>query len=420
MIVLLTAYSCCPNKGSEPGYGWNWALELSKKAEYVYCYTRSINRAEILNELKKLEIKNLEFVFIDPSNFYERRYKSNKVGLYMHYIMWQWKAFRTAQKLKTAHKYSIIHHVSFASLQLGSFMYKLNLPVIFGPVGGGQFSPKNFKSYFGKYWKIEIARKITSKLLILLNPGTKGIIRNAEVVLVSNYDTKKLAEKLGAKNASLLMDPSLPTSFYPDKLTFNASYDTLKILWVGRLMPRKGLKLVLDALSLIKTSVDFKLTIVGDGEMGEYVNIWLDELKLKEKVEWVGQIPFEHVKEKYLNSDVFILTSLRDTCPAQLLEAMAYGLPVITLDLHGSSLAVPDGTGLKIRPTTPSETKTEIAKSVQYLADNRELLSKMGKNAYQYASQQTWEQKVAYVYDNFYTKERKKELRKESSTVQTP
>lgn len=408
MRILLTAYSCCPNKGSEPGYGWNWSIELSKKAEHVYCYTRSINKKQILEELKKTGIKNLEFVFVDPSPFFEKHYKSNKVGLYMHYIMWQWQAYKTSQKLKAQHNYSLIHHVSFASLQLGSFMYRLKLPMIFGPVGGGQFSQSKFKSYFGKFWKIEIARKITSKLLIACNPGTKGTLRNADLILVSNHDTETMAKNLGAKKTSLFLDPALPPSFYPNKLKFESHENPLEILWVGRLMPRKGLQLTLEALAIIKDTVPYRLTIVGDGEMGENLPAWIENLGLNHHVNWVGQIPFDAVKQHYLNADLFILTSLRDTCPAQILEAMAYGLPVVTLDLHGSALAVPPGTGIKVKPTNPGETKIAIAKAVEHLSLNRMELLQMGINAYEHAQNQTWERKVGYVFDNFYPKEEMK------------
>lgn len=408
MRILLSAYSCHPNKGSEEGNGWNWAIELSKKAEYVFCYTRSKNKDAILSALAKTGIQNLQFVFVDPAPFFERHYKSNKVGLYMHYIMWQRQAFLMAKELKRVHSYTIVHHVTFASLQLGSYLYKLNLPLIFGPVGGGQISPKQFKAYFGRYWKVEVARKITSNLLLLLNPGTKRTIRKASMVLVSNYDTKRIAEKVGAKNISLFFDTGLPTSFYPGTLKSTSHQDELQILWVGRLMPRKGLQLVLESLAIIKSLVNFKLTIVGDGEMGEYVNKWIENLELQGKVTWVGQVPFDAVKEYYLKSHLFILTSLRDSCPAQLLEAMAYGLPVVTLDMHGASIAVPNSAGVKIKPTTPEETKQKIAEAITYLSQNPEVLKQMGADAYQYALNQTWEKKVAYVYNNFYQPSKKK------------
>lgn len=404
MNILLSAYSCCPNKGSEEGNGWNWAIQLSRKVSKVYCYTRSIHKDAILYELEKLNIKNLYFVFIDPPAFFERHYKSNKVGLYLHYIIWQWYAYVAAKRSLKCHLYDMVHHVTFASLQLGSFMYRLKIPFVFGPVGGGQVSPRAFKSYFGKYWKIELARNFISYLLLKLNPATRNSIRKANVVLVSNQETKRLAIKLGAPNPYLFFDTGLPTHFFPinkPRLEFNGC---LNILWVGRLLPRKGLKLVLDSLALIKEKVNFKLTIVGDGEMGEFVFDWIKELGLQKNVEWLGQIPFEEVKGHYLKSNLFILTSLRDSCPAQLLEAMSYGLPIITLDLHGASLAVPNDAGIKILPIDPEQTKNEIAQAIVLLSKDSDLLVNMGSKGYEFALLQTWDHKVQYVVDKFYPK----------------
>ena len=60
--VLLIAFACEPNKGSEPGVGWNWALYLSKYLN-VTVVTRANNRNVIENELKSKFYPNLSFVY---------------------------------------------------------------------------------------------------------------------------------------------------------------------------------------------------------------------------------------------------------------------------------------------------------------------------------------------------------------------
>lgn len=50
--VLISAYACEPNKGSEPGVGWNWTLQMAKMDE-VYVITRSNNRKVIETFLQK-------------------------------------------------------------------------------------------------------------------------------------------------------------------------------------------------------------------------------------------------------------------------------------------------------------------------------------------------------------------------------
>ena len=53
MRILLSAYACEPNKGSEPEVGWKWAITLSKKGNEVYVITRKNNKNNIENFLKK-------------------------------------------------------------------------------------------------------------------------------------------------------------------------------------------------------------------------------------------------------------------------------------------------------------------------------------------------------------------------------
>jgi len=66
MKVLMSAYACEPNKGSEPGIGWNWVLETARLGHEVWVLTRANNRANIETELAKLPpIKNLKFLYYD-------------------------------------------------------------------------------------------------------------------------------------------------------------------------------------------------------------------------------------------------------------------------------------------------------------------------------------------------------------------
>ena len=51
--ILLSAYACEPNKGSEPNVGWKWAIELLLQGHEVYVITRSNNRSIIESEIKK-------------------------------------------------------------------------------------------------------------------------------------------------------------------------------------------------------------------------------------------------------------------------------------------------------------------------------------------------------------------------------
>ena len=398
--ILISAFSCNPNKGSESLNGWCWSNTLAHKEFEVFVLTRSIEKNDIE---KKANLKNLNFYYISLPFGLEKMYHFSQPTMYLYYILWQWKAYKIAKKLTTNNHFHRVHHISWGSIQQGSFLYKLGIPFIFGPAGGGQEAPPSFKSYFKEHWKSEIKRKIFGRILFLLNPGCKKMLKSAFAVLVSNKDTLLLAKKAGSKNIGVTLDAALPTTFFPPYfIERNLKNENLKLLWVGRFLPRKGLLLVLEVMKKIRTSPNISLTIVGDGEMRKYVSEKIDEYGLQETVKWIGSVPFESVKEYYKSHDAFFFTSLRDSCPAQLIEAMAYGLPIITIDLHGQSEIVTDNTGIKVPLTTPEKVVNDLAQAIVNLSKDEIKYKKLSIGAYNFACNQTWDLKINKIVSEYY------------------
>src|SRR5690606_19903041 len=222
-----------------------------------------------------------------------------------------------------------------------------------GPVGGGNFPPKAFRSYFGSAWRRELFRMATSKLLIKFNSNTKQAARRASIVLVTNRETAEMARQAGSTRIKLFLDTGLPSYFFPEVMPVRQVDSCMRILWVGRIMPRKGLPLVLEALAKVRKDLPFKLTILGGGYYQHVVNPLVRTLGLEDKVEWRGLVPWEEVRKAYLTHDVFMFCSLRDSFGSQFLEAMAYGLPIITLDHQGAGDHIPEDAGIKVPVSTP-------------------------------------------------------------------
>src|SRR5450756_1584249 len=120
------------------------------------------------------------------------------------------------------------------------------------------------------------------------------------------------------------------------------------------MLPRKALPLALDALAQV--TYPTTLTIVGSGLPETTVKAMISERGLDGRVFWAGRrLTMDEVRNAYQEHDAMLFTSVRETCGVQLLEAMAVGLPIITLDLHGASNLVPDHGGIKVPVTTTAE-----------------------------------------------------------------
>ncbi|GAB3894612.1 glycosyltransferase [Spirosoma agri] len=400
--VLVSAYACIPDRGSEEGNGWYYSSLISQQGYEVYCLTRDVGKASIEQKLREFPHPNLTFAFVTVPKWVDKAYTKGLIGLYFHYLYWQWAAMKVAMRLDKKHAFDIIHHVSYTSLQLGSFLYKLKRPFIYGPVGGGQEAPDSMRGYFKQYWVKEKMRSIVSSLMLRFNPGCYESIRHANYVLTWNEDTRQMVRALGRTEGVENAFGGVGQYFVPAEPIHRTAHNTLQLVWVGRLMPRKALELSLHGLSKVDPNIPVHLTIVGDGEMGQYVPEYIAHYKLENRVTWVGQVNYEQVKHYYRQADVFLFTSLRDTGPAQLMEAMAYSLPVVTLHLHGQAELVDQSTGIRVPVTEPETVATGLAEAIEWMYHNEAKRIDMGQNAFRFAQNQRWELKISRLVQKYY------------------
>ena len=402
--ILLSAYACLPNHGSEEGNGWHYATLLSKRGLRVHCLTRADFRPAIEPALAGGQYPNLTMHYVAVPDWLHRAY-GTMPGMYAHYLWWQWQAAQLARQLDQTEHFDLVHHVTYASLQLGSFMYLLGKPFIFGPVGGGQRVPKAFRKYLGGYWFQEVVRDGAGWLLQRYNPGVYKTLQLADKVLISNADTLEIARQhRPKKEIEKVLDAGISADFVAHSPIHRpANPRVFNLLWVGRLLPRKALELTIHAFSRLNPDLPIRLTIVGgSGAIARQVPRLLKHYGVSDRVDWVGQVPYAGVQHYYEQSDVFFFTSLRDSCPMQLMEAMAFSLPVVTLDLHGQGEMINSANGIKIPVYNPEQVTSDLADAVEWLYHNPEKRLAMGRRAYSYALSQVWEKKISLYTDHLY------------------
>ena len=130
MRVLLSAYSCFPNAGSEPGLGWGLATHLSDRFD-VTVLTSSRNRDRIEPNLSELQ-RPVRFVYVEsgtetrsptgPGPLVGGRSLTGDLFVMAEYVRWQRTALRVAQDLHSKHNFDLVHHVTFVSAWLPSLM----------------------------------------------------------------------------------------------------------------------------------------------------------------------------------------------------------------------------------------------------------------------------------------------------------
>ena len=389
MNVLLSAYACMPNSGSEPGNGWNWAKHLAERGINVTVLTRGEGRDEIEAYRRDHPNANVTFGYVTvPTKLF-------KPGTGMHYALWQMFAVGVARSLNRQRRFDLVHHVTYTSIHVPTQLWRLGIPTVFGPVGGGQTAPASMLGYFGSSRRAEERRTLLTKALPY-SPLHRRWLGKMSAVLAANEDTLRLIKKMGRSEVGLQFDNGVGTDYLAEgPRSFKADAGAVRLIWVGRILPRKALPMALDALAKVRH--DWMLTIVGNGLAEATVRQMIAERGLKDRVHWAGRrLTWEEVRAAYLEHDLLLFTSLRETSGVQLLEAMALGLPVITLDLHGARDVVPEEAGIKVPVTTPAEVVCGLAAAIDRFASlSVDEKNAMSRASWEFARTNTWTSRAA-------------------------
>lgn len=143
---------------------------------------------------------------------------------------------------------------------------------------------------------------------------------------------------------------------------FNIQGPTL--LSVGNLVPLKGHDLVIRALENLP---GFQLIIAGDGPERARLESLVDDLELKNRVQFLGRIAHEELPGLYSAGDALVLASSREGWPNVLLESMACGTPAIATNVGGvSEIVTKPASGLVVEDRTPEA----LAAAARQLFDN--------------------------------------------------
>jgi len=389
MNVLLSAYACMPNSGSEPGYGWNWARHLSERGIDVTVLTNGVGRDRIEAYQRDHPKTNVAFAYVTvPTKLF-------KPHTGMHYLLWQGLATGVAKALHRRRRFDLVHHVTYTSIHVPTQLWRLGVPTVFGPVGGGQTAPPSMLSYFGSSRGSEVRRTFLTKAL-RYSPFHRRWLGKMSTIYVANSDTLELVKRLGRPDVGRWFDVGVPEEYLASQPRAFATEDSpVRLLWVARMLPRKALPLALDALAQVRHAST--LTIVGDGLPEAQVRRMIAERGLTGRVHWSGRrLTLDEVRTAYLEHDALLFTSVRETCGVQLLEAMALGLPVITLDLHGARDMVPENAGIKVPVTTPDEVVRGLAAAIDRFASmSAEQKNAMSRAGWEFAQANTWSCRAA-------------------------
>jgi glycosyltransferase involved in cell wall biosynthesis len=215
------------------------------------------------------------------------------------------------------------------------------------------------------------------------------------IISISDHAKEQLIDRYGFEKSSIKMIPHGVNidKFYPRKEVYS-KVDCKKttLLYVGRIGPRKGLELVLNAINKIGDD-DIEFLIAGTGRHENHLQRLTAEINVTSQVKFLGYVPSDDLPILYSSADIFLLPSRYEGFGLVLLEAMACGTPVIGSNAGGIPTVINDGvSGFIVNRKVESFTNA-ISSLVE--DDNKRI--KMGSKARNNALETSWEKVVAEV-----------------------
>ena len=238
--VIVSAYACEPNRGSEPDIGWQWALAYRAVAD-VWVLTRANNR----NVIEAWECANgrtgIHWIWVDAPEWVLRIKKEmGRFGIIVYYWLWQILAARMALAVeKEQGLFDWAHQLTMNGFREPGRLDGLNAPVVWGPIGGLQNSNWDLSRLRG--WRpalVELARTLINDVTKVVGIRSIRAVKNRALVLGANEDSMRWIQRFRENRPSLhLLEIGAPLA----KIEHNgAGPSKWNILWAGNDESRKN------------------------------------------------------------------------------------------------------------------------------------------------------------------------------------
>lgn len=396
MNILINAYACAPNWGSEQGMAWHWITELAKMHN-LYVITEGEWKKEIEEAVALLDVKDNIHFYYNPVSDKIRSMCWNQGDwrFYWYYRKWQKKTLTIARQICSEHRIDIIHQLNMIGFREPGYLWNIyDTHYIWGPVGGMEIVPLSYLSGMPLSKKTKyIVKNMLNHLQIRYSTRVCKAIHRADIVIAATQGTYNSFVKLHHIKPVYMNEAGC--TILEQHTAHNFNKDQLDILWVGRFLDTKKLDIAIRTIAKVKDLPVF-LHIVGNGsdtENAMYQQM-ADKMGISNNIKWYGKLVNKKVQEMMNQMDLFLFTSVLEGTPHVVLEAITNCLPILCIDTCGQGQLVNEAIGWKVPLTNPQQNSTDFAAILRRIIINRDEIKQKSDNCKQRQRELSWENKL--------------------------
>lgn len=400
--VLVNAYACSPNMGSEPGMGWNWVSNIAKYCE-LFIITEEEFREKIEAVVPTLpQGKNMHFYYVPvPQEVRDMCWNQGNWRFYVHYRKWQREALGAAQQICSEQKIDIVHHLNMIGFREPGYLWKLKgYKYVWGPVGGMETMPVAYlKGAGAKSILFNLLKNVINTLQYRFQPRVLKTARRADVIVAATRGCQLKMQKCYHKDVVLLNE----TGCYPQETAGKqiGNKEQFDMMWCGKFDFRKRLDLAIRIVAELK-DLKIKLHVAGSGDKEKYQE-QAHALGVENQIVWHGQVNHEEINGLMQQSDVFLFTSIMDATSTVVMEAIQNKLPVVCFNTCGFGTVVDETIGVKIPLSNPEQSVKDFVGELRKLYNDRQGLARLSENCKERIKLFEWDYKAQQMV-NIYKK----------------
>jgi glycosyltransferase involved in cell wall biosynthesis len=388
--VLLIAEACNPTWTSVPLVGYNFARALAERDDLEVTLVSQVRNSAALEADPIAARARLHFIDNEwvarPLYRFSRllrggaalSWTTDTALAWPSYIAFEREVFARFRRPLREGGFDITHRVTPLTPTVGSPLVGwTDVPMIIGPLNGGLPWPREYPDLRRKEkeWLVPL-RGLYRQL-----PYFRSTYRRLAGVIAGSRHTATEVPATFRGLRFYLPENGVDPGRFPVATTWPQPQGPFRFLTVGRLVPYKGVDLILEAMKASNALKACELRVVGDGPERARLEDLTQQYGLQTNVSFAGWVDQQSLAREFSRSQAFAFPSLREFGGGVVLEALASGLPAIVVDYGGPGELVTPECGILLAMKPRQELVEQLRRGMEELAGDPLRCQAMGEAA---------------------------------------